>query len=221
MRVLLAEDDQMIGEAIQSALKDESYAADWVKDGPTALAALNSQHYDFMLLDLGLPDKDGLEVLTLIRAQNNPIPLLIITARDGLDDRLRGLDGGADDYVLKPFEMTELLARIRAVLRRQGGNAAPVFSNGIVLLDPVTKSASINGGESAQLSNREFSLLHALLLRPGAILSRSELEDRIYGWGEEVESNAVEYLIYALRRKLGNEVIKNVRGVGWFVSKGV
>lgn len=219
MRVLLVEDDPMIGDAIQGALKDASYAADWVKDGQTALTTLGCQHYDLVLLDLGLPGKDGLEVLASIRAKDNPIPLLIITARDGLDDRLRGLDGGADDYVSKPFQMAELLARMRAVLRRKGGTAAPVLSNGVVSLDPVTKEASANRGSSVQLSNREFSLLQALLVRPGAILSRSELEDRIYGWGEEVESNAVEFLIHALRRKLGSEVIRNVRGVGWMVSK--
>ncbi|MFG6488611.1 MULTISPECIES: response regulator transcription factor [Sphaerotilaceae] len=219
MRVLLVEDDSMIGEAIQGALKDASYAADWVMDGHAALTTLACQHYDLVLLDLGLPGKDGLEVLAHIRARDNPIPLLIITARDGLEDRLRGLDGGADDYVSKPFQMAELLARMRAVLRRKGGSAAPVLSNGVVTLDLATKEASVDGGSPVQLSNREFSLLQALLFRPGAILSRSELEDRIYGWGEEVESNAVEYLIHALRRKLGSEVIKNVRGVGWMVSK--
>ncbi len=220
MRVLLVEDDLMIGEAIQGALKDASHAADWVKDGQTALTTMACQHYDLVLLDLGLPGKDGLEVLGSIRVAANPIPLLIITARDGLDDRLRGLDGGADDYVLKPFAMAELLARMRAVMRRKGGTAAPLLSNGVVLLDPATKEARVHGDSPIQLSNREFSLLQALLVRPGAILSRSELEDRIYGWGEEVESNAVEYLIHALRRKLGSEVIKNVRGVGWMVSKG-
>jgi two-component system OmpR family response regulator len=219
MRVLLVEDDPMIGDAIQGALKDASYAADWVKNGQTALTTLGCQHYDLVLLDLGLPGKDGLDVLTSIRAKDNPVPLLIITARDGLDDRLRGLDGGADDYVLKPFEMAELLARMRAVLRRKGGNGAPVLSSGVVSLDPATREATVNGGSPVQLSSREFSLLQALLVRPGAILSRSELEDRIYGWGEEVESNAVEYLIHALRRKLGSVVIKNVRGVGWMVSK--
>ncbi|WP_019936754.1 response regulator transcription factor [Bordetella sp. FB-8] len=218
MRVLLVEDDPMIGAAIQSALKDASYAADWVKNGQTALTTLSCQHYDLILLDLGLPGRDGLEVLASIRAQDNPVPLLIITARDELDDRLRGLDGGADDYVLKPFEMAELLARMRAVLRRKGGSAAPLLGNGEVWLDPATKQAGVQGGAAVLLSGREFSLLHALLARPGAILSRSELEDRIYGWGEEVESNAVEYLIHALRRKLGSEIVKNVRGVGWMVS---
>ncbi|PLY39379.1 DNA-binding response regulator [Janthinobacterium sp. ROICE36] len=221
MRVLLVEDDTMIGEAIQGALKDASYAADWVKNGQTALTTLSCQHYDLVLLDLGLPGKDGLEVLTNIRAKDNPVPLLIITARDGLDDRLRGLDGGADDYVLKPFEMAELLARMRAVLRRKGGSATPLLSNGVVSLDPATREAAVTDSAPVQLSNREFSLLQALLARPGAILSRSDLEDRIYGWGDEVESNAVEFLIHALRRKLGGEIIKNVRGVGWMVSKNV
>jgi len=167
MRILLVEDDSMIGDAIQSALKDASYAADWVKDGQTALTTLGCQHYDLVLLDLGLPGKDGLEVLANLRAKDNPIPLLIITARDGLDDRLRGLDGGADDYVSKPFQMAELLARMRAVLRRKGGTAAPVLSNGVVSLDPATKEASVNGGPPLQLSNREFALLQALLGTPG------------------------------------------------------
>jgi len=220
MRVLLVEDDEMIGEAIQAALKDASYAADWVKNGDTALTTLATQHYDLVLLDLGLPGKDGLQVLTSIRAKDNPVPLLIITARDGLDDRLLGLDGGADDYVLKPFEMAELLARMRAVMRRIGGHATPLLGNGVLSLDPATKEAVVIGGATMQLSNREFALLQALLVRPGAILSRSDLEDRIYGWGEEVESNAVEFLIHALRKKLGSDVIKNVRGVGWMVSKG-
>jgi two-component system OmpR family response regulator len=147
--------------------------------------------------------------------------LLIITARDDLNDRLRGLDAGADDYVLKPFAMAELLARMRAVLRRKGGTATPVLGNGIVSLDPVTREAAVHDGPPVQLSHREFSLLQALLARPGAILSRSDLEDRIYGWGEEVESNAVEFLIHALRRKLGSQIIKNVRGAGWLVSKSV
>ena len=221
MRVLLVEDDAMIGEAMQGALKDAAYAVDWVQDGQAALASLACQHYDLVLLDLGLPGKDGLEVLRNLRAQSNPVPLLIVTARDGLDDRLGGLDGGADDYVLKPFEMAELLARMRAVLRRKAGSAAPLLGNGVVSLDPATQQATASNGTCVQLTHREFALLQALLVRPGAILSRSDLEDRIYGWGEEVESNAVEYLIHALRRKLGSDVIKNVRGVGWMVSRNV
>ncbi|MDF3836047.1 response regulator transcription factor [Cupriavidus basilensis] len=219
MRVLLVEDDPMIGQAIQEALKDAAYAADWVGNGQSALDALARQHYDFVLLDLGLPGKSGLAVLASVRARDNPVPVLIITAQDGLDDRIRGLDAGADDYVLKPFEMAELLARMRAVWRRKGGAAAPVLSNGIVSLDPATKQATAPGGDGVLLTNREFALLQALLVRPGAILSRTDLEERIYGWGEEVESNAVEFLIHALRRKLGSTVIKNVRGVGWMVAK--
>lgn len=221
MRVLLVEDDAMIGEAVQEALKDACYAADWVKDGQTALTTLGCQHYDLVLLDLGLPGRDGMDVLASLRASNNPVPLLILTARDSLEDRLRGLDGGADDYVLKPFEMAELLARMRAVLRRKGGQALPLLGNGVMTLDPSTREASVNGTDPVQLSSREFALLQALLTRPGAILSRSDLEDRIYGWGEEVESNAVEFLIHALRRKLGSDMIKNVRGVGWRVAKSV
>jgi two-component system OmpR family response regulator len=219
MRILLVEDDLMIGDAIQGALDDASYATDWVKNGLTALAALDTQHYDLVLLDLGLPGKDGLDVLDSIRARNNPVPLLIITARDSLDDRLRGLDGGADDYLLKPFDMAELLARMRAVLRRKGGSALSLLDNGVVSLDLISKQASTADNRDVQLSSREFALLQALLIRPGAILSRSELEDRLYGWGNEVESNAVEFLIHALRRKLGSQVIKNVRGMGWMVSK--
>ncbi|MEX3968922.1 response regulator transcription factor, partial [Paraburkholderia sp. EG286B] len=219
MRILLVEDDPMIGEAVQAALKDASYAADRVTDGALALTAFAAQRYDLILLDLGLPGRDGLDVLAGIRAKGSAVPVIIITARDGLDDRLRGLDGGADDYILKPFEMAELLARIRVAIRRQVGSAAPVLSNGIVSLDPATREVAVGACAPIPLSNREFSLLRALLVRPGAILSRSELEDRIYGWGEEVESNAVEVLIHSLRRKLGSSVIKNVRGVGWMVSR--
>ena len=219
MRILLVEDDPMIGEAIQGALTDASYAADWVNNGTTALSALGTQHYDLVLLDLGLPGQDGLDVLACIRARDDGVPLLIITARHSLDDRLRGLDGGADDYLLKPFEMAELLARMRAVLRRKGGTALSLLSNGMVALDLVSKQASSEDTAEVQLSSREFALLRALLIRPGAILSRGDLEDRIYGWGNEVESNAVEFLIHGLRRKLGSHIIKNVRGMGWMVSK--
>lgn len=221
MRILLVEDDPMIGEAIHGALTDASYAADWVMDGLLALAAIETQHYDLVLLDLGLPGKDGQAVLSHIRKRDNAVALLIITARDSLDDRLRGLDGGADDYLLKPFDIAELLARMRAVLRRKNGSASPLLGNGIISLDPVSKQATSEGNAAVQLSSREFALLHALLIRPGAILSRADLEDRIYGWGNEVESNAVEFLIHSLRRKLGSHVIKNVRGMGWMVSKNV
>lgn len=219
MRVLLVEDDLMIGEAIQGALKDASYATDWVNNGQTALHTLSYQHYDIVLLDLGLPGKDGLEVLKSIRGNDNPVPVLIITARDGVDDRISGLDCGADDYMIKPFEITELLARMRAVLRRKGGPATLLLTNGTISLDPATREAQVNDGAAIQLSNREFSLLQSLMVRSGAILSRSELEERIYGWGEEVESNAVEFLIHSVRKKLGSDSIKNIRGIGWMVSK--
>ncbi|TCK36833.1 winged helix family two component transcriptional regulator [Paraburkholderia sp. BL8N3] len=218
MRVLLVEDDRMIGEEVEVALKDASYAVDWARDGQMALASIETQLYDVVLLDLGLPKKDGFDVLLNFRAAGHAVPVVVITARDAVEERIRGLDGGADDYVLKPFEMSELLARMRAVMRRRGGQASPVLTNGVVSLDPATREASIDG-HAIRLSSREFSLLHALMIRPGAILSRTELEDRIYGWNEEVESNAVEFIIYSLRKKLGSEAIRNVRGVGWMVSK--
>jgi len=219
MRVLLIEDDVMIGEALHGALKEVSYAVDWIRNGQTALDILVYQHYDIILLDLGLPAIGGMLVLKAIRARDNPVPLLIITARDSVEARVRGLDAGADDYLLKPFEISELLARMRAVLRRKGSTATTLLTNGLVTLDPVTHEAVANNGKANQLSNREFALLQALMIRPGAILSRSELEERIYGWGEEVDSNAIEFLIHALRKKLGGEVIKNVRGAGWMVLK--
>ena len=220
MRVLLIEDDPMIGAAAQAALKDASCAADWVKNGQMGLSALAAQRYDLVLLDLGLPGKDGLAVLRSLRAQGNPVPVLIITARDGVDDRISGLDTGADDYIVKPFDMGELLARMRAVVRRKGGLGSPVLENGVLTLDPASHTATRVGHAAVQLSKREFALLHALMQRPGAILSRAQLEDRVYGWGEEVESNAIEFLIHALRKKLGSDAIKNVRGAGWMVPKG-
>ncbi len=219
MRVLLVEDDFMIGQTLQSALKEASYATDWVRDGQVALDAVYNQHYDLILLDLGLPKKDGFEVLKSIRSKNNQTPVVIMTARDAIEDRVIGLDNGADDYVIKPFELIELLARMRAVIRRKGGVASPLLSNGQLSLDPSTFHVKRNDQENIQLTNREFALLQALMLRPGAILSRAELEERIYGWGEEVESNAIEFIIFSLRKKLGADAIKNVRGVGWLVSK--
>jgi two-component system OmpR family response regulator len=218
MRVLLVEDDPMIGYVVQQALRDASYAVDWVVDGQAALTTLALLKYDMVLLDLGLPKKDGMEVLQAIRARADDIPVLVLTARDATKDRVAGLDGGADDYLVKPFAMSELLARMRAVNRRKGSAAATLLSNGVVTLDPATHEASV-GDTVQRLTAREFSLLQALLARPGAILSRAELEHSIYGWNEEVESNAVELLIHALRKKLGSDTIKNVRGVGWMVSK--
>ena len=218
MRALLAEDDGMIGEAVVSALKDASYAVDWVRDGEAASEALATHAYDIVLLDLGLSGKDGLTVLRLSRSQGAVTPVLVITARDAIDDRILGLDAGADDYIVKPFDIGELLARMRAVVRRKAGSPHPILSNGRIDLDPATHEVFFDGAP-VRLTAREFALLRALLLRPGAILSRGELEDRIYGWGEEVESNAVEFLIHSLRRKLGADAIRNVRGVGWLVAK--
>ena len=218
MRILLVEDDHMLGSATRQALRDATHAVDWVLDGASALTAAQGGEYELMLLDLGLPKRDGLSVLQALRQSGSSLPVLILTARDGLEDRVRGLDLGADDYLVKPFESAELLARIRAVARRQGGQAQSVLSNGVMELDPVTREVRFQG-QTQRLTAREYALLHALLLRPGAILSRSELEDRIYGWNEEVESNAVEFLIHSLRKKLAPEVIKNVRGVGWLAPR--
>lgn len=218
MRALLAEDDKMIGEAVAGALKDASYAVDWVRNGEAASTALATQIYDIVLLDLGLPGKDGLDVLRSSRSQGGVAPVLVITARDGIDDRIVGLDSGADDYIVKPFDIGELLARMRAVIRRKAGSPHPILSNGRLDLDPATREVACDG-VPVPLTAREFALLRALLLRPGAILSRAQLEDRIYGWGEEVESNAVEFLIHSLRRELGADAIRNVRGVGWLVAK--
>ena len=209
---------QRIGRRL--ALKDEAYAVDWVKDGVTASSVLEHGEHQAMLLDLGLPKRDGLEVLRKLRADGSRMPVIIITARDGVEARVKGLDFGADDYLVKPFDVNELLARLRAVIRRQSGQAAPLLSNGKVTLDQASHEARYCD-VLVVLSAREFSLLHALLLRPGAILTRTELEERIYGWNEEVKSNAVDFLIHAVRKKLGTDVIKNVRGAGWMVEKSV
>jgi len=221
MRVLLVEDDPMIGSVVQQELRDASYAVDWVRDGQAALTTLEALNYSLVLLDLGLPRVDGMEVLRSVRSARNDVPILVLTARDATEERVAGLDGGADDYLVKPFQMSELLARMRALTRRKEQAIGPTLSNGVLSLDPVTHEASVGGvgGVAVRLTAREFSLLQSLLLRPGAILSRSELENRIYGWNEEVESNAVEFLIHSLRKKLGSDAIKNVRGVGWMVSK--
>lgn len=219
MRVLLIEDDHMIGESVAESLKDAGYAVDWVKNGESGLHAISCQQYDLLLLDLGLPQKDGLFVLRKIRQQHNALPTIILTARDAVQDRIAGLDAGADDYLVKPFALGELNARMRAIIRRQSANASPHLSNNIISLDPATREANLIGEPSICLSAREFALLQALLVRPGAILSRAELEEKIYGWGNEVESNAVEFLIHSLRKKFGGTVIKNVRGLGWMVAK--
>lgn len=222
MRVLLVEDDHMIGNAMEYALQAASYAVDWVKDGSTALTSAQSQHYDAILLDLGLPGCDGLDVLRSMRNARNVTPVLIVSARDAVATRIAGLDLGADDYVLKPFDMAELLARMRAVVRRKNGHAGSTLDNGTLALNLATREITVSsapGAKAMRLSSREFALIEALLIRPGAILSRQELEDRIYGWHHEVESNAIEFLIHGLRKKLGADAIKNVRGLGWMVPK--
>jgi two-component system, OmpR family, response regulator len=218
MRVLLVEDDRMIGAAVAQALKDAAYAVDWVTDGDAAMGAAEAETYDLVLLDLGLPSPDGLLVLQRLRSDRQQLPVIIVTARDGIDDRISGLDLGADDFLIKPFEVRELLARMRAILRRQGSGASPILSNGVVNLNPATHEASVDK-EIRRLTAREFALLQALMARPGVILSREDLERHIYGWNEEVESNAVEFLIHAIRKKLGAQTIRNVRGVGWMVDR--
>src|SRR3954463_16543326 len=217
MRVLLVEDDEMIGLSLRDALGANGWSVDWVKDGLLAESALADGDYACVLLDLGLPKRDGIEVLRKARSAGDRTPVLVLTARDGLDDRITGLDVGADDYLVKPFEFRELLARMRAVIRRRDGAAHSLIGSSELQLDLTTREVIVQG-ERAQLSAREFSLLHALLERPGAILSRDQLENRIYGWGEEVSSNAVDVLIHGMRRKLGADAIRNVRGLGWRIA---
>ncbi len=227
MRLLLVEDDRMIGESLRSALRLEGHAVDWVRDAGAAHATLLSERFDLVLLDLGLPAgaappstppiAGGLDVLRAFRARGDATPVIVLTARDGRGDKVAGLDAGADDYLVKPFELDELNARIRAVLRRHTGRAEPVLAQGGVTLDPATRQVTRHGIPVA-LSAREFAVLEALMTRPGALLSRAQLEDRLYGWGEEIESNAVSVYIHQLRRKLGADFIQNVRGVGYFVG---
>jgi two-component system response regulator QseB len=216
MRLLLVEDDTMIGEAIRSGLRRDGFTVDWVHDGESASQVLRSEEFDLLLLDLGLPRRSGLEVLTAVRARGLEIPVLIITARDAVSDRVQGLDAGADDYLVKPFDLDELAARIRALLRRKSGRTAPAIEHLGVTLNPATHAVT-RAGREITLSPKEFALLQLLMERPGTILSRARLEERLYGWGEEVESNAVEVHIHGLRRKLGADYILNVRGVGYRV----
>ena len=223
MRLLLVEDDRMIGESLRAALRLEGQAVDWVRDVAAARATLASERFDLVLLDLGLPPGpgpetvDGLSVLRELRARRDDTPLIVLTARDGPGDRVQGLDSGADDYLVKPFELDELNARMRAVLRRRSGRAQPLLQHRGVTLDPATHQVT-RDGEPVLLSAREFAVLEALMARPGALLSRAQLEDRLYGWGEEIESNAVSVYIHQLRRKLGADFIGNMRGVGYFVG---
>ena len=208
----------MIGAGIRTGLRQEGYTVDWVTDGDAADLATTTNDYDAILLDLGLPGKSGLELLAQWRRKQNTLPILIITARDAVEDRIAGLDTGADDYLVKPFDLNELAARLRALLRRRAGRATPVIEHGPLVLDPATHEVRLNG-DAIRLSGREFALLHALLQDPGVPLSRSQLEDRLYGWDEEIGSNAVEVHIHALRRKIGSDLVRNVRGVGYMVPR--
>ena len=217
MRLLLVEDDAMIGESVRLGLRQDNFVVDWVQDGKAAELALSNDHYALMLLDLGLPKKTGLEVLRNLRANKNSLPVLIITARDAVANRIEGLDSGADDYLVKPFDLDELSARVRALLRRQSGRVESLLRCGDLSLNPVTHQAMVADKEII-LSAKEFALLHALMERPGATLSRAQLEEKIYGWEEEVESNAVEVHIYNLRKKLGSDRVRNVRGVGYVIA---
>jgi two-component system response regulator QseB len=218
MRVLVVEDDPMIGRAVVSGLHDGGYAADWVRDGAEAEIALANGVYDLALLDLGLPRRDGMEILKAIRRCGRELSVVVISARDSLDDRVSGLDSGADDYLVKPFDLDELLARVRAVLRRRGGRGTPELGYGALTLDPATRRVTFRGAE-VELSPREFSVLEALLKEPGAVVSREKLEDAVYGWGEEVGSNTIEVHLHHLRRKLEAGIIRNVRGVGYRIAQ--
>ena len=217
MRILLVEDDPQIGAAILDALNDSGMAADWVTDGSAALASIEAGAFELMLLDLGLPKKDGISVIKALRQQRNSIPI-IITARDAVEDRILGLDSGADDYMVKPFRIGELMARVRAVARRHAGTGQPTLVNADFSIDPASKRVEFHGAE-LDLTGKEYRLLHALMAAPGRIYSREELEQKVYGWDEEVNSNAIEFLIHSLRRKADKTAIKNVRGLGWMVGR--
>ncbi|MEC5399809.1 response regulator [Uliginosibacterium sp. H1] len=218
MRLLLVEDDGMIGEAVLDQLRAAGYAVDWVRDGVMADTALGSQQYDLVLLDLGLPRRDGLDVLRGLRARRQRMPVLIATARDAVAERIAGLDAGADDYIVKPYDIDELLARIRALIRRSAGRAEPVYAYRNLSINPGTKEV-LRDGEAVPLSAREWAILEALIARPGMILSRAQLEEKLFSWKDEISSNAVEVYIHGLRKKLGADLIQNVRGLGYLTPR--
>jgi DNA-binding response OmpR family regulator len=219
MRLLLVEDDVMIGESVLDLLRAEAYAVDWVKNGEIADTALESHNYDLILLDLGLPRLDGLTVLRHLRARKDRTPVLITTARDAVAQRVEGLDMGADDYIVKPYELDELLARIRALIRRAAGRAEPVYEYAGLSINPVTREVTLQG-QAVVLSAREWSILELLLARPGMVLSRKQLEEHLYSWKDELSSNAIEVYIHGLRKKLGPQLIQNIRGVGYMIARG-
>jgi two-component system response regulator QseB len=217
MRLLVVEDDPMIGESLQEGLRAEHYAVDWVRDGSSAQLAAANGVYDLVLLDLGLPKVAGLAFLRSYRAQGGDAAVLIVTARDGTPARVEGLDAGADDYLVKPFDLDELLARVRAVLRRRVGRSQTVIAHGKLMLNVATHEVLL-AGSPVNLSAREFAVLRALLDSPGTIVSKAQLEEKLYGWTEEIESNAIDVYIHHLRKKLGAQLIRNVRGVGYRVD---
>lgn len=217
MRVLLVEDDTMIAQGLLTGLRQNGFAVDWMQDGCSAAVALHTSSFDLVLLDLGLPHRDGIEVLRELRKRGNSTPVIILTARDEIQDRIAGLDAGADDYIVKPFDLDEVTARIRSVLRRAAGRGDPSIQHGDLRLDTVARTVE-RDGTPVPVSAHEFSVLEALLQRPGAVLSRAQIEDRLYGW-EEIGSNAVEVYIHGLRRKLGSDAIRTLRGVGYYIPK--
>jgi two-component system response regulator QseB len=218
MRVLVVEDDRMIAKGLQTALKQDGYAVDGVGDGRSATEALRTSRFDLVLLDLGLPERDGLEVLRDLRRRGDATPVIIVTARDDIQNRIAGLDAGADDYIIKPFDLDEVAARMRSVLRRAAGRGDPCIRHRGITLNPISHAVE-RDGEPVVVSAHEFSVLEALLQRPGAVLSRAQLEDRLYGWNDSIESNAVEVYVHGLRRKLGSDAIRTLRGVGYFIPK--
>lgn len=218
MRILLVEDDRPLGEGIRTALKPEGYTVDWLQDGASALHALSHESFDLAILDLGLPRLDGLEVLRRLRAAANAVPVLVLTARDATTDRIAGLDAGADDYLVKPFDVDELKARLRALLRRRFNRPEPTLEYRGIVLDPANQQVSYQG-TPVPLPRKEFALLHELLAQPGRVMTRDRLQQALYGWEEEVESNALEVHIHHLRKKFFPELIRTVRGVGYLVDK--
>ena len=218
MRVLLVEDDALLGSAVQAGLEQSGYTVDWLRDGGQAASALQDEEPDILVLDLGLPGKEGLTLLKELRARDSSLPVLILTARDTVEDRIAGLDVGADDYLVKPFDLGELSARLRAISRRRGGRASPLIQYGDMVFDPAARTVSVDGAE-VNLSAKAMAILEALLDRPGMPLSRERLEQILYGWGEGVESNAVEVHIHHLRKKLGKDRIRTIRGLGYMMPK--
>ena len=224
MRLLLVEDDTMIGETVLDLLRAEHFAVDWVRDGEMADTALRSQRYDMVLLDLGLPRRDGIEVLKALRARKDNTPVMVVTARDAVQERVAGLDAGADDYLLKPYDLDELLARIRALVRRSNGRADPVLEIHGLRMNPVTREVTreIEGTTESQpisLSSREWAVLEVLMARPGVVFSRAQIEEKLYSWKDDVSSNTVEVYIHGLRKKLGSGVIQTVRGLGYVMPR--